>query len=103
MVSRGLKGKVCVITASSDGIGYAIAKKLGLQGANIVVSSRKLENVDRAVKCLQEDGIEAKNILGVACHVAKASDRHNLFEKTIKTFGGIDALISNAVCYKNYS
>jgi dehydrogenase/reductase SDR family member 4 len=97
MVSRGLEGKVCVITASTDGIGYAIAKRLGLDGANIVVSSRKKENVEKAVKCLQNDGVKSSNILGVPCHVAKASDRQRLFDETLKKFGGIDALISNAV------
>lgn len=94
MALRRLEGKVCVVTASTDGIGLAIVKRLGLEGAKVVVSSRKQENVDEAVKFLKSQGI--KDVLGVVCHVAKASDRNKLFEETVKKFGGIDHLVSNA-------
>lgn len=94
MALRRLEGKVCVVTASTDGIGLAIVKRLGLEGAKVVVSSRKQANVDEAVKFLKSQGI--KDVLGVVCHVAKASDRNKLFEETVKKFGGIDHLVSNA-------
>ena len=35
-------GKVAVVTASTDGIGFAIAKKLAIDGAKVVISSRKV-------------------------------------------------------------
>lgn len=94
MSVRRLEGKICVVTASTDGIGFAIAKRLGNEGAKIVVSSRKQSNVDEAVKLLKTEGI--KDVLGVTCHVAKQSDRKKLFDETMKTFGGIDILVSNA-------
>lgn len=94
MSQKRLGGKVCVVTASSDGIGFAIAKRLGVEGAKVVVSSRKQANVDEAVKALKAEGIN--DVLGVTCHVAKASDRKKLFDETIKKFGGIDVLVSNA-------
>lgn len=93
MSSKKLAGKVCVVTASSDGIGFAIAKKLGLDGGKIVVSSRKQANVDEAVKSLKSQGID---VVGIACHVSKASDRKKLFDFTIQQFGAIDVLVSNA-------
>jgi dehydrogenase/reductase SDR family member 4 len=96
MVARGLEGKVCVVTASTDGIGYAIAKRLGLEGAKVVVSSRKQANVEKALKSLQSEGVKASNLIGVACHVAKASDRQKLFDEAVKVFGGVDVLVSNA-------
>lgn len=92
MAARRLVGKICVVTASSDGIGYAIAKRLGEEGAKVVVSSRKQKNVDEAVKSLKDKGIS--DVLGVVCHVAKESDRRNLFEATVAKFGGIDILVS---------
>ena len=52
----------------SFSIGFAIAKKLGQDGAKVVVSSRKAANVSRAVTELQDLGIP---VLGVPCHVAK--------------------------------
>lgn len=94
MTARRLEGKICVVTASSDGIGFAIAKRLGLEGGKIVVSSRKQANVDEAVNLLKTEGI--KDVIGVTCHVAKESDRKKLFEETVKKFGGIDVLVSNA-------
>lgn len=94
MSARKLEGKICVVTASSDGIGFAIAKRLGLDGAKVVVSSRKQANVDEAVKLLKDQGIS--DVFGVTCHVAKESDRKKLFEETLKKYGGIDVLVSNA-------
>lgn len=94
MSVKKLEGKVCIVTASSDGIGFAIAKRLGLDGAKVVVSSRKQSNVDEAVKSLKDQGVV--DVLGLTCHVAKESDRKKLFAETIRKFGGIDILISNA-------
>lgn len=93
VIVKRLEGKVCCITASTDGIGLSIAKRLGQEGAKVVVSSRKKKNVDEAVKLLTDDGIE---VLGVVCHVSNESDRKKLFEETVQKFGGIDALVSNA-------
>lgn len=94
MSVKRLEGKICVVTASSDGIGFAIAKRLGFEGAKVVVSSRKQANVEEAVKSLKDQGIS--DVLGVTCHVSKESDRKKLFDETIKKFGGIDILVSNA-------
>lgn len=95
MASKRLEGKICVVTASSDGIGLAIARKLGFEGAKVVVSSRKQANVDEAVKSLKSQGIA--NVFGVTCHVAKEGDRKKLFEETVKQFGGIDILVSHSL------
>lgn len=92
-MANRLKGKVAVVTASSDGIGFAIAQRLGREGASVVVSSRKQKNIDAAVLNLKKLGVQA---IGVKCHVANAEDRKSLFEETVKSFGGIDILISNA-------
>lgn len=91
--ARRLDGKVCIVTASTEGIGLAIAKRLGAEGGKIVVSSRKQSNVDEAVKLLREQGA---TVHGVACHVGNASDRKKLFDETVERFGGLDILVSNA-------
>ena len=86
-------GKVAVITASTEGIGFAIARKLGLDGAHVVISSRKQANVDQAINALKAENI---SVSGVACHVGKASDRRALLDKVEKDHGGIDILVLNA-------
>ncbi|XP_066967266.1 dehydrogenase/reductase SDR family member 4 [Macrobrachium rosenbergii] len=91
--SKKLAGKVAIVTASTDGIGYAIAERLGVDGAHVVISSRKQGNVERAVRSLESKGC---SVLGFPCHVAKDEDRANLIAKTVEKFGGIDILVSNA-------
>ncbi|XP_075161530.1 dehydrogenase/reductase 4 [Haematobia irritans] len=90
---KRLQGKVAVVTASTDGIGFSIAKRLAQDGCNVVISSRKQNNVDKAVMELRKENL---NVLGLKCHVAEAQDRKHLFDETMKKFGKINILISNA-------
>ncbi|CAG9088156.1 unnamed protein product [Plutella xylostella] len=92
-VCSRLKGKVAIVTASTDGIGYAIAHRLGKEGASVVVSSRKEDNVRSAVENLKKEGIAVE---GVVCHVGNAEQRKLLFETAKSKFGGLDILVSNA-------
>lgn len=91
--SDRFKGKVAIVTASTDGIGYAIAKRLGEEGASVVISSRREENVKKATASLRDDGINAE---GVVCHVGNADQRKKLFDFAQSKFGGVDILVSNA-------
>lgn len=70
-----LANKVALVTASTDGIGFAIARRLAEDGAHVVISSRKQQNVDRAVATLQGEGL---SVTGIVCHVGKAEDREKL-------------------------
>ena len=74
-------------------IGLEIARRLGLDGCKVVVSSRKEANVDRAKSQLKSEGID---VIGVACNVGLDGDRRRLVETTLETFGGIDILVNNA-------
>ncbi|CAG9764309.1 unnamed protein product [Ceutorhynchus assimilis] len=84
--------RVAIITASTDGIGLAIARKLGQQGAKVIISSRKPKNVERATKILLDEGIQVKSTV---CHVSDSTSRKKLFEAA-EEFGGLDILVSNA-------
>ncbi|KAF6351674.1 hypothetical protein mRhiFer1_010173 [Rhinolophus ferrumequinum] len=88
-----LANKVALVTASTDGIGLAIARRLAQDGAHVVVSSRKQQNVDRAVAALQGEGL---SVTGIVCHVGKAEHRERLVATAVKLHGGIDILVSNA-------
>ncbi|RVE41830.1 hypothetical protein evm_013514 [Chilo suppressalis] len=91
--NKRLEGKVAIVTASTEGIGYSIAKRLGDEGASIIVSSRKQDNVSKAVTNLRNDGISVE---GVVCHVADKEHRKKLLDLAVTKFGGLDILISNA-------
>ncbi|XP_014507539.1 tropinone reductase-like 3 [Vigna radiata var. radiata] len=91
--SKRFEGKVVIVTASTQGIGLAIAERLGLEGASVVISSRKQQNVDAAAEKLRAKGIE---VLGVVCHVSNPQHRKDLILKTVQKYGKIDVVVSNA-------
>jgi len=91
-----LNGKVAIVTASTDGIGLAIARRLAVDGAKVVISSRKEKNVQTALKNIYAEGIPKDKLIGMVCHVGNKEDRTKLIEKTVQEFGGVDFLISNA-------
>lgn len=86
-------GKVAIVTASTAGIGLGIARRLGQEGAKVVVCSRKKASVDQTVSDLRAEGLE---VSGIACHVGDASQLKALVDFTIATYGQLDVLISNA-------
>lgn len=92
-MAKRFQGKVAIVTASTQGIGFGIAERLGLEGASVVVSSRKQKNVDEAVEKLKARGIE---VIGVVCHVSNGQQRKNLINQTIEKYGKIDVVVSNA-------
>lgn len=59
-------------------IGLAIARKLGRDGAKVMVSSRKQANVDRTVQELRSENLAVE---GIVCHVGKPEDRKNLIKE----------------------
>ncbi|MFS8015559.1 putative short-chain dehydrogenase/reductase SDR, NAD(P)-binding domain superfamily [Helianthus anomalus] len=92
-IGRRFEGKVAIVTASTQGIGFSIAERLGLEGASLVISSRRQRNVDEAVKKLEAQGID---VLGLVCHVSNAQQRKDLIEQTVQKYGKIDVVVSNA-------
>ncbi|CAM9001803.1 unnamed protein product [Rhodiola kirilowii] len=92
-IGKRFVGKVAIITASTQGIGFGIAERLGLEGAAVVISSRKQKNVDEAVEKLKAKGIE---VLGLVCHVSNKEHRKNLIDQTVQKYGKIDVVVSNA-------
>lgn len=88
-----LDGKVAIVTASTDGIGLAIAERLASDGAKVMISSRKQQNVDSALTQLRGKGL---TVSGCVCHVANKEQRKKLIEKTVTEFGGVDILVNNA-------
>ncbi|XP_012788404.1 dehydrogenase/reductase SDR family member 2, mitochondrial-like [Sorex araneus] len=88
-----LADRVAVVTGSTNGIGLAMARRLARDGAHVVVSSRKQQNVDRAVATLQGEGL---SVTGIVCHVGKAEDRERLVAKAVEHCGAVDILVCNA-------
>jgi 3-oxoacyl-[acyl-carrier protein] reductase len=88
-----LKGKVAIVTGSGRGIGREIALLLAKEGANVVVTSRTQEEIEKVVKEIKALKVKA---LGVKIDVSNFKEVNQLVEKTIKQFGRIDILVNNA-------
>merc|ERR1719160_230289 len=91
-VTKRYEGKVALCMACSIGIGYSIARRLAQEGAHVLICSRKQEQVDIAVKQLQNEGFKAT---GMACNVEEDADRAKVTDHVAKTFGKCDVLILN--------
>jgi 3-oxoacyl-[acyl-carrier protein] reductase len=89
-----LTGKVAIVTGASKGIGAGIAKRLGVEGAAVVVNySSSKEGADRVVAEITGKGGKAIAVHG---DVSKADDVRRLFEEAKKAFGAVDVLVNNA-------
>ena len=93
MSEFSLVGKVALITGASRGIGRAIGLRLAQAGAKVVVSSRKLENVQAVADEITAAGGEA---LAVQAHVGRPDDVAALVARTVETFGRVDVAVNNA-------
>ncbi|KAF5925739.1 hypothetical protein HPG69_002189, partial [Diceros bicornis minor] len=59
-------------------------------GAHVMVSSQKQQNVDRAVAALQGEGL---SVMGIVCHVGKTKDQERLVAMALEHCGGADFLV----------
>lgn len=91
-----LKGKVAIITGSSNGIGREIARIFSKNGAKVVINypfERSQEEANKIVKEIEEAGGEA---IAVRADVSKFDEAQALIKTTVDTFGTLDILVNNA-------
>ena len=90
---QDLKGKVIAITGGATGIGFALAKTLGQDGAKIIIGEPRKEKLEKAVKILKDLGVQACE---TPLDVTNLKSVEEFAEFTIKSFGRVDILINNA-------
>jgi NAD(P)-dependent dehydrogenase (short-subunit alcohol dehydrogenase family) len=84
-----LAGKTALVTGSTGGIGYGIAKVLLHEGAQVIINGRTPESVAKAVASLKE--ATGKTPLGFAADMSKADD----IARLVKAFPNVDILVNN--------
>jgi len=88
------KGKTILITGGGTGLGRSMGKYLLELGANLVISSRKKEVIDKtAAELMNETG---GKVLAVPCDVRKYEEIEQLLAATQKEFGAIHGILNNA-------
>ena len=88
-----LKGKTALITGSTRGIGFALARGLGEAGAHVLINGRVADTVQSVVDKLNSQSIGATALVGDVTHQGDITAQIDRFEATS---GPIDILINNA-------
>ena len=94
MPNFDLSGRVAIVTGGSRGLGTAIADGLVEQGAQVVLSSRKQEDLDR--EAARINAAHPDSAIAIAAHAGREEDLGRLVDETMKRLGRIDILINNA-------
>lgn len=81
------KNRNAVVTASTSGLGLATARSLANEGANVVICSRSIENIDRALKEL------GGNVNGFRCDQSDVNSVNEFIENVRSIFSSLDYLV----------
>jgi 3-oxoacyl-[acyl-carrier protein] reductase len=90
----GLTGKVAMVGGASRGLGFAVARALVAEGAQVSIASRDAARIDAAAKALREHAPGAQ-VLAVPADLRTAAEITAWHEATIERFGGLDMLFVN--------
>jgi len=92
-VSISLTGKVALVTGGGRGIGKAITQHLAAAGANVVIASRKLSNLQAAAEELSS--LPGK-VVPIECHVGRLDQLQSLVRETEARLGPVEILVNNS-------
>lgn len=96
MPDFSLSGKVALITGAKQGIGKEIAITFARAGADVVICSRSLPELEKVADEIKALGRRA---MAIKTDVSVKSEVQNLVTRTVREFGTIDVLVNNAVVY----
>lgn len=88
-----LQGKTAIITGGNSGVGAATAQLFAREGANVVISARRVAALEEVAARIRAAG---GKVLSVPTDISKREDCENLAAKAMEAFGKIDILINNA-------
>ena len=88
-----LKGKTAIVTGAGRGIGEGIALVLAREGANVVLTARKMGEISAVAKKIETQGGKA---MPFTADSSKKADVQAMAAATVKQFGAIDILVNNA-------
>ena len=88
-----LQDKVAIITGGNSGVGAAAAILFAKEGAKVVISARRKQQLEEVAEKIREAGGE---VLPVVTDISKSEDADNLIASAIDKYGKVDVLINCA-------
>lgn len=94
--NQRLKDQTCIVTGASSGIGRAVAKAMGVEGANVVVNYHQGKaGAEEVADWIKKDPRCGDAII-FQCDVSKEKDVEAMFKKAVSHFGTVDVCVANA-------
>ena len=93
-----LKGRVVVVSGASSGLGAQMAKGYAKQGADLVITARRIEKLEKLAEEIRKMGVKC---LPIKCDVTNVEDVNNAAKKAEEEFGKVDVLVNCAGSAKN--
>jgi 3-oxoacyl-[acyl-carrier protein] reductase len=90
----GINGKVAMVAAASQGLGFAIAKALAGEGAQVSIAARKLESIRAAAERIGDE--TGAQVMASVADVGSGEAIEAWHRATVERFGGVDMLVTNS-------
>lgn len=89
------KGRVCLVTGASVGIGAALVRALVKEGMRVAGCARRKDRLEALRDSLDE--ADRGSFLPLACDLTQEDQIKSLFASIVETWGGVDVLINNGM------
>lgn len=93
-----LKGRVVVVSGASSGLGAQMAEGFAKQGADLVITARRIERLEHLAEKIRKLGVRC---LPIKCDVTNVEDVNNAAKIAEEEYGKIDVLVNCAGSAKN--
>jgi NAD(P)-dependent dehydrogenase (short-subunit alcohol dehydrogenase family) len=91
----GLKEARVLVTAASQGLGAATARRFSLEGAKVVINSRNATKLQKTATTIQQE--TGYPVFAVAGDVTQSDDIENLIRQSVDSLGGLDILVKQSI------
>jgi 3-oxoacyl-[acyl-carrier protein] reductase len=92
-MNLNIAGRVALVTGSSTGLGFAIARGLASEGCRVALNGRDRERLERALALVRDRAAEVE---GFPADVSVPAEAEQLVERVRHRFGSVDILVCNA-------
>ena len=93
-METGLKGRVAIVAASSQGIGRATADAFAAEGCRVAMCARNGDALESAAESIRKQ--TAADVFAQALDVTNADAVHTFVDAVVQKFGGVDICVTNA-------